>query len=149
MHLEGWQCLQFAVDAAEAVAGLHQHGIIHSHIQLRNFLVTPEQRLYIIDFAGSTSNGVTGNAEAPYKDKDDDEAIQLFSNGNCSWTEEFLCGSVVLRCWTGLYKSAQEMLKDITVLLDGWIVYRILPWSDSRHGVLLLLLLLFSLHACL
>lgn len=52
--------LQLATDAAEAIALLHKASVIHCDIRPANFLLSQEQRLCVIDFAGSGLNGQDG-----------------------------------------------------------------------------------------
>lgn len=58
------QRLQFSADAAEAVHLLHCGGIVHGDINSFNFLLSSDTipRLCIIDFAGSTFDGIAGSA---------------------------------------------------------------------------------------
>lgn len=56
------QRLQFASDAAEALSLLHESGIVHGDVNSWNFLVDDEFRLCVIDFSGSTVDGLNGSA---------------------------------------------------------------------------------------
>lgn len=56
------QRLQFAADAAEGLSILHGVGIVHGDINSWNFLINNDFRLCIIDFSGSTMDGVRGSA---------------------------------------------------------------------------------------
>ncbi|KXS93358.1 hypothetical protein AC579_5774 [Pseudocercospora musae] len=49
-------------DAAEAVAVLHENQVVHGDLQPRNFMLTDENRLCLIDFAGSTLRNDKGTA---------------------------------------------------------------------------------------
>ncbi|OBT87958.1 hypothetical protein VE02_04514 [Pseudogymnoascus sp. 03VT05] len=51
------QRLQWACDAAEGLALLHEHGIWHCDVRALNFLLDEELRLKIIDFEGSSIDG--------------------------------------------------------------------------------------------
>ena len=53
--------IQFAADAAEGLDVLHQANIIHGDINSFNFLIDAGFRLLIIDFAGSSIDGVSGS----------------------------------------------------------------------------------------
>lgn len=61
------QRLQFAADAAEGIDLLHGVGIVHGDINSWNFLIDDDFRLCIIDFSGSTIDGVPGSAFEGYR----------------------------------------------------------------------------------
>lgn len=61
------QRLQFATDAAEGLCLLHGAGIVHGDINSWNFLIDDDFRLCIIDFSGSTIDGVPGSAFEGYR----------------------------------------------------------------------------------
>ena len=54
--------LQWACDAAESLHLLHSHGIIHSNLKPENLLLDSNSRLKIIDFSGSSFDGIVGSA---------------------------------------------------------------------------------------
>jgi serine/threonine protein kinase len=54
--------LKWAADAAEGVALLHAHGVVHCDVSPSNFLVDAELRLRIIDFSGSSIDGSWSSA---------------------------------------------------------------------------------------
>lgn len=54
--------LQWACDAAESLHLLHSHGVIHSDFKPQNLLLDSNSRLKIIDFPGSSFDGIVGSA---------------------------------------------------------------------------------------
>jgi serine/threonine protein kinase len=54
--------LQWAYDAAEGLHLLHSYGVIHSDVKPENILLDSNSRLKIIDFSGSSFDGVIGSA---------------------------------------------------------------------------------------
>lgn len=56
------QRLQWACDAAEALQVLHSNDIIHCDVKPENLLLDSDSRLRLIDFSGSSMDGVQGSA---------------------------------------------------------------------------------------
>lgn len=56
-------------NAIEAVATIHTHGVVHSDISPRNFLVADDFSIKLCDFAGSSINGLEPlvEEESPYR----------------------------------------------------------------------------------
>jgi len=54
--------LRWAADAAEGVALLHAHGVVHCDVSPSNFLLDAGLRLRIIDFSGSSIDGSWSSA---------------------------------------------------------------------------------------
>jgi serine/threonine protein kinase len=61
------QQLQSAADAAEGLSVVHSVGIVHGDINSFNFLIDDDFRLCIIEFAGSTVDGVPVSAFEGYR----------------------------------------------------------------------------------
>lgn len=49
----------------------------------------------------------------PYKGESDDDITQLYSKGSFPNVKGVLCGSVIMGCWRGRFKSAAEVLGHI------------------------------------
>ncbi|KFY61221.1 hypothetical protein V496_05138 [Pseudogymnoascus sp. VKM F-4515 (FW-2607)] len=91
------QRLQWACDAAEGLALLHGHGVWHCDVRAMNFLVDEGLRLRIIDFEGSSIDGVEGAAV---------ETARFFlprewKEPSTARTEVFALGSLVYEIMTG------------------------------------------------
>ena len=137
------QRLQWACDAAEGLALLHEHGIWHCDVRAMNFLLDEELRLKIIDFEGSSLDAgeamaleatrfflprewrepSTARTEVfalgslvyeimtggePYAELGDEEVMERFGREEFPDVEGLVCGDVMMECWLGEVKSAEE-----------------------------------------
>src|SRR5207249_8024679 len=63
------QVLDFAVNAADALAEAHERGIIHRDVKPSNVMITPRGQLKILDFGLAKVNSKTADQEASFIDR--------------------------------------------------------------------------------
>ncbi|KAK3073491.1 hypothetical protein LTR53_004925 [Teratosphaeriaceae sp. CCFEE 6253] len=108
------QRLQLATDAAEGVAVLHAHGVMHSDLQPSNFRFDGEHRLRVIDFAGLQLDGEQGTAM---------ESTRYFlprsyDEPSTPRTDLFALGSVLYAIFSGRAPYANQEDDEVTRLFS-------------------------------
>jgi hypothetical protein len=66
-----------------------------------------------------------GYHKSPYLDRNDDEVIQLYPEGNPPPVDLLGAGDVIAKCWDGSHENAGEVLRDLvrsSLSFCSWLI---------------------------